>query len=214
MAIAAEETARTGRPCLLKRPGVVAAMLRAMVEGRSRSSAARAAGVSESVSRRWLQPGMQPARACAELQRVLLGVERGHALPVSVLGVELPPAMDAPVEAPRPVAAAVPPAPSKVPSVADVLRWHGLMRRASRCSECERDAYLVEVARELRAYGLADVPPMPDRWLPAGLDYHAVCSRYVQWCHETGRPGPTEYDVECNAGRWYRERMILPSNTA
>jgi hypothetical protein len=169
--------------------------------------AARSAGVSEAVLRRWLTPGMRPVRACGRLQAACTCLLNGEPLH----DPRPAPAPSVPVPAQVPVVTA-PVAVPLAPSNETIVRWHQVIVRASqvrRTDPMAADRWTQEVARELHQFGLTDLPPVPDRWLPPGLDWTRVATRYVAWCHATGRPGPTDRDVEMHAMSWYRAHVVL-----
>jgi hypothetical protein len=86
------------------------------------------------------------------------------------------------------------------------------MARAAMFNRSDSDLMRQEARRvtdtvraEMEAYGLVCRAPAAAR-MPTNLPYDQVCQRYIQWCQATGRGGPTEYEVEQHAQRWYREQ--------
>ena len=218
VALAQREAARTGRPTRLQEAAAVSAILEALGAGRSRFAAAHAAGVSEGVLRRWLSPAGRPLGACRELQSAVDAIEAARHAPAAPLTA---PPDDPSVPSalvPLPVARSVPappPAPVyPVPAVSVVAGWWHRLHRAARLRASdpwEADALKSSVTAALKAYGLREIPPEPDRWLAPGLTHEQIRSAFIAWYHETGQGGPTESVLEMCAYPWYRAR-VLPAS--
>src|SRR4051794_31507243 len=193
---AASEARRTGRPCRLADPAVTRTILVSLHGRMSRTGAARAAGVSEGVLRRWLQPGAQPTAACLTLQRAVEYIEHP------------PPATTTPQP---PAEHGLPTAPAVQQSV--VRRWHWSLALAAVLEATDpltATMLRTQVRQEMRAFGLTTLPPMDERWLPPNLDHSAIRQHYIHWCHATGQPGPREMDVEMHALPWYLQHVVKP----
>jgi hypothetical protein len=79
-------------------------------------------------------------------------------------------------------------------------------------AQIEAGHLIQQVDQEMLEYGVsrATLPmpaALPKLMLPRNLRYEQIQTRYIAWCNATGRPGPTDMQVEMEGMRWYREHV-------
>jgi hypothetical protein len=202
-AVALRERAATGRPCRLRQSAVVGAFLTALVDGRSQTAAARHAGLSEAIVRRWRQLGSADGATGAYVL---------FARAVQVARAARAPAAPEPVPAdPLPCPAPVidPPAPSSPVPAHLVDRWQRVLAQAAQATDLDARVIREAVGADMRAHGVAELPAAPASrlMLPANLPWPEVQRRYLAWRAAQGLPGLTEYQLERELPRWYHAHV-------
>ena len=205
---AAAAPTTTGRPCRLRDSLAVHALLSALLAGRSRTAAAKAAGISEGALRLWLKLAASGDAVYAPLLEAANRIAEYRAAPPS------PPASTGAQTS------AVTAAPARQPiSGAYIERWRrrreqirNLRERGTELQRYEAADMEQDLRNEMRAIGVtwADVDAYPAHVslnLPRNLPSDEVLSRYIKWCELTYRPSPNDVQADMNAPRWYRENI-------
>jgi hypothetical protein len=181
----------------------VGAFLTALVDGRSQTAAARHAGLSEAIVRRWRQLGSADGA---------MGAYVLFAQAVQVARTARAPAAPDPVPAdPLPCPAPVidPPAPSSPAVPAHLVdRWQRVLAQAAQATDLDARVIREVVGADMRAHGVSALPAASSRLtLPANLPWPEVQRRYLAWRAAQGLPGLTEYQLERELPRWYHAHV-------
>lgn len=211
-----------GRQSRLTDPRLVRRLLEVYAVTRSNLAAARVAGVSEAIVRRWRGRAQGcPPRACAVLRDAMARMDE-QPRPLLVMRPRPDPEPDSLVtvctigasdSAPSPLPVSTPdPEPVRMippPAPERVLRWHAILEQAGRMAPADPEmaaALRARVHQQYRAAGLTALPSL--RCLPASVTVADAERWFLAECAATGRAAPSESHFDAAVREWLGARVL------